>query len=320
MLRCFLPMATLTNVGVWGNGRALEYLLIRLYADPLDEIQTIAHAAHYELEQVIGPFVKRANDAKGKAFQAFLRETRAGEFDLAREFLPRRAAPTDQKVTLVSYDADALERVVAAILYPASELSKTQVLNRVRELGDDEKARIVRAYVGERKNRRHKPGRAFEHAAYEFDLLLNIGEYRDLQRHRVVTPERQMFTTAHGYIVNDDIDRVPEIRADYVRCMEQAAALRERLANEMPSESQYVVPFGFRVRYNIRLNLREVYHLIELRSAPQGHPDYRNTAQAMFRALHAVHPILVEPMKFVDLTPDVPLGRLRAEIRRARKS
>jgi thymidylate synthase ThyX len=68
------------------------------------------------------------------------------------------------------------------------------------------------------------------------------------------------------------------------------------------------------------LNLREAYHLIELRSAPQGHPDYRNTAQAMFRALQGVHPILVEPMKFVDLTPDVPLGRLRAEMRKIRKS
>ena len=357
MLRCFLPMATLTNVGVWGNGRALEYLLIRLYADPLDEIQTIARAAHYELEQVIGPFVKRANDDKGKAFQAFLRDARARQSELAQQFLPRRTESasvisrsglrdekhlhrtqvqvsrngqseisrsarndTENKVTLVCYDADALERVVAAILYPASDLPKTQVLDRVRELTDDDKARIIRAYVGERKNRRHKPGRAFEHAAYEFDLLLNIGEYRDLQRHRVVTPERQMFTTAHGYDVNDDIDRVPEIRADYVRCMEQAAALRERLANEMPSEAQYVVPFGFRVRYNIRLNLREAYHLIELRSAPQGHPDYRNTAQAMFRALQAVHPILVEPMKFVDLTPDVPLGRLRAEMRKIRKS
>ena len=344
MLRCFLPMATLTNVGVWGNGRALEYLLIRLYADPLDEIQTIARAAHYELEQVIGPFVKRANDDKGKAFQAFLRDARARECDLARQFLPsctmhpeqsaaqsndaeskehsvtRAARPLqDEKVTLVRYDTDALERVVAAILYPASELPKTQILDRVRELSADEKAHIVRAYVGERKNRRHKPGRAFEHTVFEFDLLVNIGEYRDLQRHRVVTPDRQMFTTAHGYVVNDDISGVPAIRADYARCMEQAATLYQRLAGGMPFEAQYAVPFGFRVRYNIRLNLREAYHLIELRSVPQGHPDYRNTAQEMFRAIQAVYPALVEPMKFVDLTPDVPLGRLRAEMRKMRK-
>jgi thymidylate synthase ThyX len=87
----------------------------------------------------------------------------------------------------------------------------------------------------------------------------------------------------------------------------------------MPFEAQYVVPLGYRVRYNIRLNLREAYHLIELRSAPQGHPDYRHTSQEMFRAIQAVHPLLTAPMQFVDLTPDVPLGRLRAEMRHAQK-
>lgn len=325
-LRCFLPMATLTNVGVWGNGRALEYLLIRLYADPLEEIQVLAHAAHYELAQVIGPFVKRANDDKGKAFQAFLRAMRAHERELARAYATEDQGRTTEnegsqandKVTLVHYDADAVERVVAAILYPASDLSKSEILNRVRALSAAEHAHIINTYVGDRKNRRHKPGRAFEHATYEFDLLLNIGEYRDLQRHRVVTAERQMFTTAHGYTINADVARVPAIRAAYVQAMERVAALYERLARTLPFEAQYVVPFGFRVRYNLRLNLREAYHLIELRSAPQGHPDYRHTAQAMFRAIQAVHPLLIAPMKFVDLTPDVPLGRLRAELRKAR--
>ena len=328
MLRCFLPLATLTNVGVWGNGRALEYMLVRLYAEELEEPQIIAQAAQAELGQVLGPFLKRANDERGKTQQAFLQSMIARQRELAQEFLtanPHPAPPPSatregvRKVTLVSYDADAIERVVSAILFAGSELPKAEIVARVREMSDADKARIVRAYVGERHNRRHKPGRAFEHTAYEFDLLLNIGEYRDLQRHRVLTPARQMFTTAHGFDVNEDVNAVPEIRADYVRLMEQAAQFRERLAGDMPAEAQYVVPFGFRVRYNVRLNLRETYHLIELRSAPQGHPDYRRTTQEMFRALQAVHPILVEPMKFVDLTADVPLGRLRAAMRRARK-
>jgi thymidylate synthase ThyX len=319
MLRCFLPMATLTNVGVWGNGRALEYMLIKLYADPLEEIRTIAHAAHYELAQVIGPFVKRANDERGKASQSFLRDLRTRQADLAQQYLPHRIEPTARKVTLVSYDADAIDRVVAAILYPGSALPKTQVLDHVRALTEIEKGQIVRTYIGERPNRRHKPGRAFEHAEYEFDLLLNIGEYRDLQRHRIVSADRQTFTTVHGYQINDEIAAIPEIRADYERCMDQVAAFHERLNSVMPLEAQYIVPFGYRVRYNVRLNLREAYHWIELRSSPQGHPDYRNTSQEMFRAIKDVHPILVEAMKFVDLTPDVPLGRLRAEMRRARK-
>jgi len=188
MLRCFLPLATLTNVGVWGNGRALEYMLVRLYAEELEEPQIIAQAAQAELGQVLGPFLKRANDERGKTQQAFLQSMIARQRELAQEFLtanPHPAPPPSatregvRKVTLVSYDADAIERVVSAILFAGSELPKAEIVARVREMSDADKARIVRAYVGERHNRRHKPGRAFEHTAYEFDLLLNIGEYRD---------------------------------------------------------------------------------------------------------------------------------------------
>jgi thymidylate synthase ThyX len=318
MLRCFLPMATLTNVGVWGNGRALEYMLVRLYSDPLDEIQSIARAAHHELEAVIGPFLKRANDDKGKASQALLRDTNRRQRELAGRWLGE-AECRSQKVTLVNFDADALDRVAAAILFAGSSWGKAEIVNRVRGLSTTEKSRIICDYVGERKNRRHKPGRAFEHARYEFDLLLNIGEYRDLQRHRMVTSDRQSFSTSHGYTVNDDIAQVPEIRDDYERGMARASKLYDALVQALPNEAQYAVPFGYRVRYNVQMNLREAYHWLELRSAPQGHPDYRHTCQEMFRAIQTVHPILVEPMKFVDMTPDVPLGRLRAEMRRARK-
>ena len=87
----------------------------------------------------------------------------------------------------------------------------------------------------------------------------------------------------------------------------------------MPEEAQYAVPYGYRMRYNIQLNLRQAIHLLELRSSPQGHPDYRRTSQDMFREIHRVHPLLAETMKFVDLTPDIPFGRLRAEMRKARK-
>ncbi|MBI1800339.1 MAG: FAD-dependent thymidylate synthase, partial [Chloroflexi bacterium] len=319
MLRCFLPLATLTNVGVWGNGRALEYLLIKLYANPLDEIQTLAQAAQYELSEVIGPFIKRAHDDKGAAHQAFLQATRARQRELSAQYLTQGNRASGDKATLVRFDPDAVDQVVAAILYPASDRPKADVLARVRALGDEEKVRIVRAYCGERRNRRHKPGRAFERAVYEFDLLLNIGEFRDLQRHRMVSAERQAFTTALGWETNDDVREVAEIHADYRQAMEQAARLYERLAEAMPLEAQYVVPFGYRVRYNVQLNLREAYHWIELRSTPQGHPDYRRTSHAMYRAIQAVHPLLVEAMTFVDLTPDVPIGRLRAEMRRARR-
>ena len=319
-LRCFLPMATLTNVGVWGNGRALEYLLTKAFSYPLDEVQTIALAAYHELDQVIGAFVRRANDERGKTYQAFLNDMRTTQRALAEKFLPLRTSTPQAKVTLVRYDVDAMDQVVASILYPGSNAPKQEILARVRQMNAVEKMGVVRAYIGERQNRRHKPGRAFERAVYEFDLALNIGEYRDLQRHRIVSPDRQMFTTLLGFEINDDVSAVPEIRDDYARHMERAAKLYTSLADEMLFEAQYVVPFGYRVRYNVQMNLREAYHWIELRSQPQGHPDYRRTSQEMFRAVQVVHPQLIEAMQFVNLEPDVPIGRLRAEMRKASKS
>lgn len=326
LLRCFLPMATLTNVGVWGNGRALEYLLLHLLADPFAENQWLGRAGAHELEQVIGPFIKRADDDKGKQLQAYLQARRATQQALYKKYLgdeTREAGnetrDASQKVFLVRYDDDAVEAVVGAILFSASALPKEMVMERVHALPLEEKANIVRAYVGNRGNRRHKPGRAFEHARFEFDLLINIGEFRDLQRHRVVTPNRQPYTTAHGFDTSAQIRAVPEIHNAYEGCMERADKLFHALVQEFPNEAQYVIPFGYRVRYNIELNLRELYHWCELRTTEQGHPDYRLTSQQMYYAARAVQPLLLEGMNFVNLNPNPPMSRLRAEMRSAKK-
>ncbi len=336
LLRCFLPMATLTNVGAWGNGRALEYLILNLLADPLEENRWLGRAGQYELQQVIGPFIKRADDERGQRQQEYVRRRRAAQKRLAEKYLdparvdgetavqllaqPLQDGPlAPRKVMLVQYNADAVEQVVAAILYPAATDAKLSVLRVAAQMTEEEIAEVLRGYLGTRTNRRHKPGRAFERARYEFELLVNIGEYRDLQRHRVLTPDRQAFTTAHGYETNDAIVSVPEIRAAYDANMEQAAALYRAVAEDFPNEAQYLVPFGFRVRYNIELNLRELYHLLELRTGEQGHPDYRLTCQQMYQAIRNVHPLLVEGMQFVNLNPSPPMSRLRAEMRSARK-
>src|SRR5581483_6672427 len=340
LLRCFLPMATLTNVGVWGNGRALEYLLLNLLADPFAENHWLAQAGAHELDHVIGPFIKRADDDKGKRTQEYLQARRAAQEKLMEKYLAddpsarrgassrritddgQRAAVVGQlsdKVTLIRYDADALDAIVGAILFSASDLPKQDVMERVRGLSEEAKEEILREYTGTRGNRRHKPGRAFEHARYEFDLLINIGEFRDLQRHRMVTPDRQPYTTAHGYDMSEQIQAEPEIREAYEQGMERADQLFRRVVEEFPYEAQYLIPYGYRMRYNIELNLRELYHWCELRTAEQGHPDYRLTSQQMYFAVRDVQPLLVEAMTFVNLNPNPPMSRLRAEMRSARK-
>ncbi len=340
LLRCFLPMATLTNVGVWGNGRALEYLLLNLLAEPFAENRWLGRAGAHELDAVIGPFIKRADDEKGKRQQEYLQGRRAVQKELVKKFLGEREAGSEEreagsekretacpeqsegrseKVTLVRYDNDAVDAVVGAILFGAGDWGKCAVMERVRALSENDKVEIVRAYVGTRGNRRQKPGRAFEHARYEFDLLINIGEFRDLQRHRLVTPDRQAYTTAHGYDTSEQINAVTEIRDAYYENMERADTLYREIVDESPHEAQYLVPYGYRVRYNIEINLRELYHWCELRTTEQGHPDYRLTSQQMYYAVREIHPLLVEGMTFVNLNPNPPMSRLRAEMRSARK-
>lgn len=318
-LRCFLPLASLTNVGVYANGRTHEYILTKLYADALDEMNTLAAAANHELEQVIGPFIKRAGNERGLAHQQYLRQRRAAQARWAKAVQPAPTTGPGCKVSLLRYDDDALDSVVAAILFPYSDYAEADLLQTAAGLSNDTKARIVADYVGERQNRRHKPGRAFERASYTFELCLNIGEYRDLQRHRVCTPARQQFSTGIGYDVNPDVAAVPEVRALYEDALARADVLYQRMAGEMPAEAQYAVPMGYRVRYTMQMNLREAFHLIELRSGEQGHRDYRQTAQQMYQAIKAVHPELVQGMTFVNMTPDIAMGRLRAEMRSARR-
>jgi thymidylate synthase ThyX len=314
LLRGLLPMATLTNVGLFGNGRAFEYLLTKLRASSLGELHALADAMQQPLDAMIPSFVKRAKNERGRIQQAYLRGLRERVDEAIKRLaldLPRSELGPD--VQLIDYDRDAEQIVVAAILYPHSELSLNDARALAAELSDDERRALIRAYVGDRANRFQRPGRAFEEVRYVFDLHADLGAYRDLQRHRMLTQERQNFGVHLGYVTPPEL-REAGLEERYSRAIEQAAALVERIAADLPEQSQYAVPLAFRVRWRITLSLREVYHLTELRSAPQGHPSYRRIAQAIFDAVRNVHPLLAEGMRFVDMG-DYALERLDAERR-----
>lgn len=216
-------------------------------------------------------------------------------------------------VRLVDYDPRAEIKAVAAMLYPHLDAPLTTVQEAVAAMPEAERMAIIEAAMSERKTRFHRPGRAFEEPYYTFDILADIGAYRDLQRHRVLTQERQSFTTEHGFVVPPELEAIGVART-YSAALEQAAEVFAAMRAEFPHEAQYAVPFAFRVRWRVKLNLREAYHLIELRSARQGHPAYRKIARAMFHEISAVHPALASGMRFVD-QHDYGLERLAAEQR-----
>jgi thymidylate synthase ThyX len=307
VLRAYLPAATLTNVGLFGVGQAFEHLLNKLYSHELTEVQTLASGIHAALQPLIPSFVKRVQRSD------YLAETHAAVRGLAVQVLAQIPVVPSQPVCLVDYDAMAEEKIIAAILYPHLRHPLSQLRGLVADMPIEQRERILDEYVKRRRHRRDKPGRALEQVYYTFDIVGNLGLYRDLHRHRILTQERQDFTVAHGYDVPPEIEAAG-FQSAFDHCMEQAVHLYEQLYRDFPLEAQYVVPFAYRIRWYMKLNLREAVHIGELRTMPQGHPDYRSIVQEMWKQIIAVHPTLARCARFIDWQT-YRLGRLQSEMR-----
>ena len=314
LLRGLLPAGTLTNLGLFGNGRAFEYLITKMAAHELPECQGLAVDLHRELEQVIPAFVKRALDDKyGRPAAERMEQVRKALQKMSSRTLSRAArsaaegTPTGPQVRLVGHDPDAERKVVQAALFPYSDRS-------LEDQHADPDAVLDAMFAG-RANRRQRVPRALEHAQYKFEIVANFAAYRDLHRHRMLTQERQLLGTSLGYDVPAGLAELgmePQFRA----AVEAAGAAHADLERDLgPALAQYVVPLAFRVRWYFRVNLRELYHLCELRTTPQGHPDYRWVAQEMFRLAAEVHPRLTRFAAFVDMGPGDELERRKAERR-----
>lgn len=317
LLRGLLPAATLTNLGLYGNGRAFEYLLTKLAASELPECAALAGELHGELSHVIPAFVRRALDERyGAPAAAYLAEARRQLAALAPP-RPGSHAPEGPRVRLLRFDRDAERRVAAAALFPHADLP----LGELEELDEREVDvdRVLQALLGGRGNRRHRAPRALEHAHYTFEITANFGAYRDLQRHRMLTQERQALGTDLGYDVPAGIAE-HGMEGRYRAAIERAAEAHRALeASSGRALAQYAVPLAFRLRWYFHVSLREVYHLCELRTGPQGHPDYRHVTQEMFRLVRDVHPRLAAYARFVDLGPGEELERRASERRIDRK-
>jgi thymidylate synthase ThyX len=321
ILRNLLPAATLTNLGITGNGRAFEYLLTRLYCSELNELKDLAHLMNSELNCVIPSFIKRVNEKHGKSHQSFMINTNKEISKLTDKYL-KNIQPdfSPVGVRLIDYtdSKDAEVKIVSAILYEnAHGQSLHDIIKLVESFPQERRNEIILAYTKFRENRRHRPGRAFEMVEYLFEMFTNFGMFRDLHRHRILTIERQLLSTKHGYdIPNEIIDS--GIDKDFKDCMYLSDNVYQNIAKTMPIEAQYAVNFAYRYPYFIKINLRELYHMIELRTSAQGHPDYRYICQQIYKKINDIHPILTKGMKFVNLN-EYKLGRFDTEKRKEMK-
>jgi thymidylate synthase ThyX len=331
VLRGMLPAAATSNLGIYASGQAYESLLLRMRAHPLTEARTYADLMLTELRKVIPSWVRRVDVAdRGVAWSAYMERNHSAMRLLTTGIfgaqpLDLEAAPGgDPEVTLIDFDPDAEVKVVAAMLLPHTYLPERQVEARVARMTEQERLDVVRTYAGDRTNRRHRPGRALERAGYRFEVLSDYGAFRDLQRHRLLTIEWQDLSPLHGYTLPAAVVAAGA-EGLYRSTMDRSARLYQALGEQFgPTQAAYAVALAFRVRYTMQFNAREAMHLLELRTTPQGHPEYRKVGQQMHRliATEAGHPAIAALMSYVDDADyeDAGLERLagerRAEARR----
>jgi thymidylate synthase ThyX len=315
-LRGILPAATQSNVGIYGTGQAYEALLLRMRAHPLREAQEAADAILRELRQVIPAFLTRVDHPdRGGRWSAYLADTRRRVAGVAAGLVAEIPEPRPE-VVLTDFDPDGEVKIVAACLYASTGLPDDTLLARARRMSEADRAAVLEAYIGERTNRRHKPGRAFERTSYRFDVLTDYGAFRDLQRHRLLTIDWQPLTTQHGYVEPEAIVEAGA-GSDWQVVMDRSAELADALTRAgLADVAPYAVAMAYRVRFAMDMNAREAMHVIELRTAPQGHPAYRRVCQRMHTLIAdtAGHRAIASAMRFADHS-EVELERLSEERR-----
>jgi thymidylate synthase ThyX len=320
LVRGLLPAASLSHVGIYGSGQTYEQLVLHLLANPLAEARAYGQMLLEELQRIIPSFVVRIpREDRGGRWIEFLRDRRdVADSVAARLGLTSGEAETAPSVRLVRAHGTE-EELIAALVYESSEVSEQQALQAVAGLGPDERVALVRELVGDRENRRHRPGRGFETLRYRFEIVSDYGAFRDLQRHRLLTCQWQRLSPALGADVPHEV-AAAGLAGEFERALDVSRTEYERLrAAGLSDEAPYALCLAFRIRYVLELDAREALHLIELRSGREGHPSYRAVAHEMRRAIAEVHPSVAAAMTFVDDSTEERLERLLSEMRNEAK-
>jgi thymidylate synthase ThyX len=318
LMRGLLPAASLSHMGIFATGQAYEQLILRLMASPLPEARELGGMILTELKAVMPSFVARVDrPERGGRWIEYLEERgRAADRWAARLGLDRASRFEESRPSVRLLDVRGSEEdLLAALLFEASAVAEEQARAAVRVLPPDERATLLAELVGERENRRHRPGRGFEAVSYRFEIVGDYGAFRDLQRHRLLTIQWQPLTPYLGAGVPEELESAG-VADDYRAGLDRSSAEYERLAAAgLPELAPYALCLGYRIRYILDMNAREAMHLIELRSGREGHPSYRAVAHELHAQIAAVHPSIAAAMTHVDRDTEPRLERILSEIR-----
>jgi thymidylate synthase ThyX len=343
--RYLLPLATNTSLGEIVNARTLESQVAHLLAQPYKEVRDLgalikkaaispAYNPNEEsLAALIGEIRAVAPELAERAEHQLLREVRVAptlvkyadpntyEIETRREL--SQAAGQLMKgasiepaplVDLIEPDqgareADALEiELATTLLYGHCHYSYRQLRRAVQDAGNNYRHEVID--LGLRHRGRHdemlRPFAAGQQ--FCFDILMDIGGFRDMHRHRRCLQIMQDFTTKHGFDTPPEVDAAG-VRSDYEAAMQRASDVVAKLSEvaESAQNAQYAIPLAFRKRTLFKMDFAEAVYISELRTTPAGHVSYRNVAYAMYEAVAAKHPALAKYFRVHDVREPVDL-------------
>jgi thymidylate synthase ThyX len=338
--RYLLPLATNTSLGEIVNARTLESQVSHLLAHTHQEVRQLgdllkraATSPAYNINQEslrdLVEQIRTLSPPLGvRAEQELLREVRVAptlvkyadpnqyEIETRRELrqaaselmgnLPIAGAPA---VDLL--DEEPLEvELATTLIYEHSPYPYRQIREAVKAAGDRTRGEIIE--LGLRHRGSHDEMlRAFSAGQqFRFDILMDVGGFRDMHRHRRCIQISQAFTTQHGYDSPDELEAAG-VQGNYDAVMQRAAGAVEQLAMQPGAEarenSQYAIPLGFRKRTLFKMDFAEVVYISELRTGPAGHFSYRKVAYAMYEAVAKKDPALAKYFRVHDVREPVDL-------------
>lgn len=289
--RGLLPMATLSQVAFFGNGQAFEYLMARSLDHNLSEIRWAAEEAFAELSKIIPAFLRRAQGDSAKVYREYLsgRSMRVRKALSSLKFAQKSSK--EQQVKLLDYEKDGEEKIIALLIYPEAHIPFGDILKSVKKMSKAQRKKVLDAALGTRKARWYKMPRAFEGANVEFEIIMNIGGWRDLHRHRILTQVKERFNIYNGY-------DVPSVLKDaglddvFKDAIDKSENIFKKIEKKDPDLAQYAVSMAHKMRFIQKQNMRSFFWETELRTIPQGHPDYRRVEQEKARLVQKVYPLI----------------------------
>ncbi|HET9366171.1 MAG TPA: FAD-dependent thymidylate synthase [Candidatus Angelobacter sp.] len=334
--RYLLPLATNTSLGQIVNARTLETQIARLLSSPYDEVRHLgallkeaASDAAYNVQteslRALVDEIKAANPELGaKAAQQLLRPTRVAptlvkyanpsDYEMqTRTELAQAAkelmagAPIDRAPLVDLVEDGPLEvEMATTLIYSASHYSYRQIQERVQALTAAQRSEIID--LGMRHRGRHDELLRSFHAGqqFKFDILMDIGGFRDMHRHRRCTQIEQGFTHQHGYDTPSDI-KDAGLEGRYTSAMKKLIQTYEKTALASPQAALYLLPMAFRKRTLFKMDFAEALYISELRSGAAGHFSYRNVAYAMYKEVARKHPALARYFRVSDISEPIDL-------------